>query len=107
MQINNKAELDAAIIELEKRKQFQKTLLAEQYRTARESLTPMNLIKDGFNRLTHTAGMQSGLLKTVAGIGIAVLTHKLLPGKSGALLKKVLGGVAEFAVAKSSIMSSL
>ncbi len=103
MKINNKTELDAAIIELKKRNQLQETLLAEHYIATRESLTPMNLIKDGFNRLTHTPGMQSSILKTVAGLGVAVLTNKLLPGKAGSILKKVLGGVAEFAVAKSAV----
>ncbi len=103
MKINNKTELDAAIIVLEKRKQFLEALLVEQYKTTRDSLTAMNLIKDGFNRLTHTPGLQSSILKTVAGVGIAVLTNKLLPGKSGSILKKALSGVAEFAVAKSAI----
>lgn len=106
MKINNKTELDAAIIELAERKQFQEALLLEQYKATRDILTPMNLIKDGFNRFAHTPGMQSSILKTVAGVGIAVLTNKLLPLKSGSILKKVLGGVAKFAVAKSAVSNT-
>lgn len=106
MKINNKAELDAVIIELEKRKQFQEALLIEQYKTTRDSLTPVNIIKDSFKKISQAPGIQGTILKTVAGVGIAVLSNRLLPGKTSSILKKVLGGVAEFAVAKSAVSNT-
>jgi hypothetical protein len=106
MHIRNKAALDAAIIELEKRKLLQEELLVAQYKITRESLTPMNMIKDGFSSLTKMPGIQNNLLKTAVGVGAAFLSKKLLTGNSSSLLKKALGAVVEFAVAKSAVSNA-
>ena len=106
MQINNKAALQVAIMELEKRKLLQEELLVAQYKVTRESLTPLNIIKDGFNRLTQMPGIQNGLLKTAAGVGVAFLSKKILIGNSSSLLKKALGTVVEFAIARSTISNA-
>ena len=106
MQITNKAELDAAIIELEKKKRQQEELLVAQYHVTRESLTPLNIIKDGFNRLSQMPGIGDGLLKTAAGVGAAFISKKLLIGNSSSLLKKALASIVEFTVAKSTITNA-
>ncbi len=106
MQINSKAELDAAIIELEKRRAIQEEILVAQFKATRESLTPMNLIKDGFNKLTDMPGFQNGLIKAATGVGVVFLSKKLLIGKSSSILKKALAGIVEFAVAKSTISNT-
>ena len=103
MQINNKAALDAAIRELEKKKTIQQETLVAHYKATRESLSPLNLIKDGFNKLTQMPGIQDDLIKTVAGVSMAFLSKKLFLGSSPSLLKKALGGIVEFAVVKSTI----
>ena len=106
MHITNKAELDAAIIELEKKKRQQEELLVAQYHVTRESLTPLNIIKDGFNRLSQMPGIGDGLLKTAAGVGAAFISKKLLIGNSSSLLKKALASIVEFTVAKSTITNA-
>ena len=106
MSINNKAELYAAISELEKKKLFQEEALIAQYKVTRESLTPLNLIKDGFNMLIQVPGIQNDILKTVAGMGVAFLSKKLLVRNSSSLLRKAFTTVVEFAVAKSTISNA-
>jgi len=103
MKINSKASLDEAILQLEKRRLMQEEELIAQFKATRESLSPVNLIKDGFTRLTEMPGLGTGLLKTVAGMGVGVLSKKLFLGKSSSLVKKLLAGVFEFAVAKTTI----
>ena len=103
MEITNRTLLKAAIIELENRKLLQEEALIAQYKATRESLSPLNLIKGGFNKLKEMPGIGESLIKTVAGIGVGVLSKKLFLGKSPGLVKKLLSGVFEFAVAKTSI----
>ena len=103
MEINSRASLQAAIIELEKKKFLQEEALITQYHATRESLRPINLIKDGITKLTEMPGIGESLLKTAAGIGLGVLSKKLFLGKSPTLIKKLMSGVFELAVAKTSI----
>lgn len=103
MKISNKAELDAAIVELEKRKVMQESLINTQFKAVRESLSPVNFIKNTFKKLTESPDMKEGILKTAAGLGLGVLSKKLFLGKSTSVFKKILSGVFELAVAKSTI----
>jgi hypothetical protein len=106
MKISNKKELDAAIIELEKRKVMQESLLIAQFKNVRESLSPLNIIKNGFKKLTEAPDIKEGLLKTAAGLGIGVLSKKLFLGTSHSTIKKLLSGVLELAVAKTTISNA-
>ena len=106
MQINNKAALDAAITDLEKRKILQGGLLIEQFKVTRQSLRPINLIKDSFSKLMNTPDVLEDVLKTATGIGVGVLSKKIFLGSSPSILKKLLSGVFEFAVAKSTITNA-
>ena len=103
MKIKNKVALDIAILELEKKRMIQEEALIAQYHATRESLRPLNLIRDGISRLTEMPGIGESLLKTAAGIGLGVLSKKLFLGRSPGIIKKFLSGVFELAVAKTSI----
>jgi len=103
MTITNKAELNAAIIELKERKLFQEQELIAQFKATREILTPLNLIKEGIGKLADAPGLTDGILKTVAGVGAAFLSKKIFVGGSSSIIKKALGAVLEFTVAKSAI----
>jgi hypothetical protein len=104
--ISNKAELDAAIRELESKRVQQEQDLVNLYQVTRESLSPMNLIKEGFSRMTSMPNFQDGIIKTVTGIGAGVLSKKLFLGGSSNIIKKLLSNVVEFAVAKSTISNA-
>ncbi|MEJ7625481.1 MAG: hypothetical protein WKF35_01355 [Ferruginibacter sp.] len=98
MQINNSQDLDAAIIELEKRKVIQESILKEQFHAVKESMKPLNMIKRGFSKLTHTPEIRDGVFKTVAGVGIGLLTKNTLLGKTIPLVKSLFGEAVENSV---------
>ena len=106
MKISSKKELDEAIIELEKKKIYQRELINEQYHETVESLRPANLIKGVFNDIRHSPMAGSGILKTVAGLGIGMLTKNLLWGKSSSLIKRWLGNALKIGVAKTAVSNA-
>jgi hypothetical protein len=106
MKISSKKELDEAIIELEKKKVYQRGLIIEQYQETVESLRPANLIKGVFNDITHSSGARSAILKTVAGLGFGMLTKNLLWGNSTSLIKRWLGNALKIGVAKTAVSNA-
>ena len=98
MQINNSQDLDAAIIELEKRKVIQESILKEQFHAVKESMKPLNFIKRQFSKLTHTPEIRDGVFKTVAGVGIGLLTKNTLLGRTIPLVKSLFGEAVENSV---------
>ena len=103
MHITGKKNLEETIIELEKRKIAQHNSLMDQLHITTESLKPKNLIKGAFSRVVHSPDARASLIKTIAGVGIGMLTKKLFIGKSTSLVKKVLGNAVRFGVTKTAI----
>lgn len=101
MTINNSKDLQAAIIELEKRKVIQESLLKEQFHLFKESMSPLNIIKRQFSKITHTPEISNGVMKTVAGVGIGLLTKNMFLGKAIPLVKSLMGNAVETSVDKS------
>jgi len=99
MEIKNSADLRAAIIELENKKLEQKRQLAISYQTLTESLKPMNLIKSTFNSVKESPGLTGSLLNAGIGLGVGVLSKKLLIGKSVGLVKRMLGPAIQMGIA--------
>jgi hypothetical protein len=99
MEIKNSADLRAAIIELENKKQEQKRQLAISYHAVTESLKPMNLIKSTFSSAKESPGLTGSLLNAGIGLGVGFLSKKLLIGKSAGLVKKILGPAIQMGVA--------
>lgn len=106
MNISNKSELDAAIIKLERKKIEQQRLLVDQFKSVKASLTPMNLLKSGFNNIRENTNLRHDILNTAAGLGIGALSKKLFLGSSPSFIKKLLSGVVELAVAKTTISNA-
>jgi hypothetical protein len=98
MEIKNSADLRAAIIALEKKKQDQKRQLDIDYRTFTESLKPMNLIKSTINTMKDSPGLTGSLLNAGVGLGAGFLSKRMLLGKSSGLLKRLLGNVIQMVV---------
>ena len=101
MTINNAHELSAAIVELEKRRVIQESLLKEQFHTVKESLKPINMIKSTFSKITHTPEIRDGVFKTVAGVGIGLLTKNMFFGKAVPVVKSLMGQAVERSVDKN------
>ncbi len=98
MEINNSTDLRAAILELEDRKQREKQQLVENFHAFTESLSPINLIKSTFNKVKETPGISGNVLKAAVGLGVGILSKRLLIGKSGGLVKRMLGSALEMGV---------
>ena len=105
-EINNSADLKAAILELEGRSKREKEQLADNFHAFKESISPMNLIKSTFNKVKETPGVSGSMLKAALGLGVGILSKKLIIGKSSSLIKTVLGSALKVgvmgAVAKNS-----
>lgn len=101
MTINNSKELSAAIVELEKRKVIQESLLKDQFHAVKESLKPMNMIKNTFSKITHTPELRDGVFKTIAGVGIGLLTKNMFLGKALPLVRSLVGNAVETGVERS------
>jgi hypothetical protein len=106
MKISNKRELDTAIIELEKRKLNQESALTAQFHGVYESMKPINLIKGLFTKVSDSPEIKSGLLKTITGIGIGILTKRLFIGKSSSFIGKIVSTALELGVAKTAISNT-
>ncbi len=103
MKVTNKAELDAAILALEQKQVEQKLGLSRQFKQVKESLSPLNLIKDSLHKLTSGPEFGDNLIKTLTGLGVGVLSKKLFLGSSPGMIKKLLGSILELAATKTTI----
>ena len=103
MAISNTHELQAAIIELEKRKLEQAKDLITEFHATRESLSPVNILKNAFSKITHDEDIGKKILRNVAGLGIGILTKKIFTRGSSSIVKKFLGNAVEVGVANTAI----
>lgn len=106
MRVTNKAELDAAILALERKQVEQKLELSRQFKQVKESLSPLNLIKQSVSKLTSAPEFGDSILKTITGLGVGVLSKKLFLGNSPGMIKKILGSVLELAATKTTISNA-
>lgn len=91
LSITNSIELEAAIVELEKRQVVQKSILKSQWNDTKESLKPLNILKDAAHRIVDPGSPLGMVLKAAGGISMGFLTQKLLLGKTSSLPAKILG----------------
>jgi hypothetical protein len=91
--------LNELIITTEKQKAYEFMLLKEQFNATYESIKPINIIKNAFHNLTSAPEIKDNVVGTALGIGSGMLSKKILIGSSNNPIRKVVGTVAEFAVA--------
>ena len=95
MQIHNIKDLEEAIIILEKRKAEQHLELTEQFERAKSSVSPVNLVRNSINSITHTPEIRNSALKTAAGIGVGLLTKNIYLGKATPIIKSLVENAVE------------
>lgn len=105
MQINNAQELELAIVEMEKRKVVQQSILASQFHETYESLKPLNLLKSAFHKVTEPGDARSSILKAAGGIGVGLLTKKLLIGKTTSVVGSLISNVLRL-TASNTVMNN-
>ena len=101
--IYTKATLKEKIRELEARNKAAEESLKLQFEVVKESMKPSNLLKAGISNMAAGPMLGEGLIKTAAGVGIAMLSKRLFLGKSPGIAKKVVGTVLEVAAANTTI----
>jgi hypothetical protein len=99
--ITTAAELEDAIEQLQRKAALQKEALGTQFNVMVESLKPANLLKSAVHNMAEKPGLVNTALGTTVAMGAGALSKKLIMGKSGGLIKKLLGGVAEFAISRA------
>jgi hypothetical protein len=105
MMIKNRLELKEAILAAENKKRLLQAELIDQYHLTTKSLTPGNLIKEGFNKFIQAPGAVDGIAKTAAGLGIGFLTKKVFFGKS-TLISKLAMSALDLALAKTAVKNT-
>lgn len=99
MEIKNSADLKAAIVELENRKVNEKQGLVNDFHAITESLKPLNLLKSTFHKVKESQGIGGNILKAAFGLGVGLLSKKILISKSTGLVKTLLGSAIKMGVA--------
>jgi len=106
MEINNIIQLEEAIALLKARQEEKKFMLVEQFHSTYNSLKPVNLIKQAFNNIIKAPDTTKNVIGTTIGLGAAVLSKKILVGKSTNLFKRVFGAIIEVAVVNAVAKNS-
>lgn len=91
--------LDEAIVLLENKQALELRLLKEQFQTTYESLKPINLIKSTFKEVGTSPDLKKDILNTALGLATGYLTKNPV-SLAGTPVKKMLGTIAKFALAK-------
>ena len=107
MEIHNSKDLEEAIIVLEKRKVTQKIALIDQFERTKSSVMPVNLIRNSISSLAHTPEVRDGAIKTVAGIGIGLLTKSMFLGTATPIIKSLVETAIEKGVQNGLSESTL
>jgi len=99
--INSVAELKIAIKLSEVDRELKKQILKEQFYFIRESLRPINLIKNGLNKMVTSPNLINNILGTVLGLATGYMSKKIVVGTSTNILRRVLGNILQFGVTKA------
>lgn len=88
-------------IELLKIKQSRElNALYNQFGIVKESLKPINIIKNTFSEAGNSTDFKKGLLNNVIGLATGYLSGKLLLSTTHNPIKKLLGGILQFTIGK-------
>ena len=102
MKTKNKTyDIDELIMDAEKKNANDLLLLKEQFHLTKESLQPLQLMKNFFREVTTSPEIKTNVVNNAIGLGTGLLTKQLIVGGSHSPVKKVLGTLLEFAVANS------
>jgi len=96
--ITSTAGLKHALQLLEVEKALNEQLLKEQFRLARKSLKPVNLLKN-MNGKSVTPDMIDDILVPAIGLSTDYLIKKIVVGKSDNNGRKLLGSVLQYSIA--------
>lgn len=91
--IDSSASLKEAILRLENRQQVQKEILQERLESVRESLKPLNLIKNTFSRLLKSPRLIPAILMVSAGLTTSFFVKRKFSAAKPSILNKIIGRI--------------
>jgi hypothetical protein len=94
--IHNAEELKTAILELENKKTAEELALKDQFQKTYETYKPANILKNTLEEVSESPKFRKNLFNVVLGLGVGLLSKKLVVGKSAGLVKKVLGTALQY-----------
>ncbi|HZB11458.1 MAG TPA: hypothetical protein VE467_00445 [Chryseolinea sp.] len=98
--IKNSDDLKAAIQELEQRERVKKQQMADNFHAFTESMKPGNLLRSTFNNSGGAGGgVANTIVKAGVGLGVGLISKKLLIGSSTNIFKKLAGNAVKLGVA--------
>ena len=101
MSINNEAELDLAIEQLEIKRKRQENELVDHFHGTLDSLKPGNLLKSAVSKVGNPKVI-GNILKTAGTLGVGLLTSKLAGGAAAtATGRSVIGSLLKQSAAKT------
>jgi hypothetical protein len=100
MKINNQKDLQGAILALEEKISIEKDELVEHFHDTRESLKPINLIKNSIKKFRSSPKLADNAITSSLGLGTGFIVKKILIGKSNNFFTRMLGTAIELGVAK-------
>ncbi|MDN3658863.1 hypothetical protein QWZ08_24685 [Ferruginibacter paludis] len=99
MEINNVKELRASIRQLEEQTEEQKEKLVKQFHDTYNSMKPINILKNSLNKVVHSPDVVEKIVNTGMGVGLSLLTNRLVIGKSAGVARKLFGTAMELGLA--------
>jgi hypothetical protein len=96
--ITSAVELKNAIQLLEADQAVKGKLLKEQFYITYESLKPVNLVKNALHDISSSPYLVDNILSTSMGIASGFLTNKIFVGRSGNIIRNLLGTILQFGV---------
>jgi hypothetical protein len=111
-QIHNEADIEQAIVLLEKKQQVEEAILRQQVVLIGESLMPITIIKNTIKEAAAAHDLKNDFFKAIVGITAGYLTKVVLESTTDNPAKKVVGtaviyGVAEMVVNNPDIIKSV
>jgi hypothetical protein len=96
--ITSSTGLKDAIKLLEAEQEVKAQLLKEQLYLTYESLKPVNLLKHTLKEISSSPYLIENLSGTAVGLLSGFLSRKIFVGKSGNLIRKLVGSILQFGV---------
>jgi hypothetical protein len=96
--ITTTVSLKSAIQLLEAEQALKGQQLKEQFYIAYESLKPVNLVKHALQDISSSPYLIDNILSTAVGIASGFLTNKIFIGRSGNIVRSLLGSILQFGV---------
>lgn len=97
--ISSRAELKAAIQELEGKLDNEWPLLKKEFFNTYESLKPINILKTTLKEAIASPNLKTDVINGAIGLTTGILAKKVILGKTLNPLTKLLGIILEMAVA--------